>query len=400
MPESTEAPACEGLFLRTHAVPWMTFVRTAARTRNIHALMEALEQTYGAINFRIEVPFSKRTLYVLQERDLISSVLRKQSKLPFVNQNFDASHGHSQSINSVNTTDPLWNDLHYGLLDIVREKKIGPIMEKYQHFLTGPSAYNLNTQLEEFYLRVWSEYCFGPVDLEKYRHMREKLITVLGQVFHKNPLNRVPWVGYLSSKWNHWRYSYELDEVDQELAELLTSAIEHKQGMFYELYEKLKGKYDDAFQITLDNSFLGVLVYDFIYIIMADAMAHIAKDGEVDRAEQVKQSRHDGFLYPFRFRRIDEDYDGFKTGDLAVYNFQRSGLYFSAGARFCPGASLFQEISRKTLEIFEHHQLRFVNPQEEIVRSTNRDLPFMLSTHDVVVECPFKNASGTTEKPK
>jgi hypothetical protein len=374
------------------------FLSHLARTGNIHTLVESMEQSYGALNFRIAVPATNRSIYILQERDLITSLLRKQSKLPFVNRNFDLSHGHFNSINSVNTTDPLWTDLHYGLLEIVRAKKISPIMEKYKGLLTYVPAYNLNTQLEEFYLRVWSEYCLGPVDIEKYRQLRERLIAVLGHVFHKNPLNRWPWLGHVSSRWNHWRYRAELQQVDEELRELLAESIAHREGLFYELYDRLRGRYPNAFQIAVDNSFLGVLVYDFVYIIMADALAHIAQDPSLDRGEQVKQSRHDGFLYPFRFRRVDEDDDGFKVGDFAIYNLQKAGLYFSAGLRFCPGASLFQEISTKTLEILSDVKITEVQPGTPIVRSPNRDLPFMLSSHEVAVECPYQQSARPEEK--
>ncbi len=212
-------------------------------------------------------------------------------------------------------------------------------------------------------------------------------------MFHKNPLNRLPVIGSITSKRNNKKYAAGLKEVDDGLAQILDFAIEHKQGAFYQLYEKLKPKYPDAYQIALDNSFLGILVYDFIDIILLDATAKIAKFPEMDRKKQVQRSMHDGFLYPFRFRTADEDFGDVKRGDYCVINLQKSGLYFSYGPRFCPGANLFKEIYTKFLEIYSEHDIRLVNPDEEIKTTGNEDLPFMTSSHDVKV-CPFSKLFG------
>lgn len=338
----SEAAPCEQLLERTQHVSLVNFVLRMARARgNIHRLVEGLETRYGKVNFDVVLPFSSRRIFILQERDLISSVMRKDARLPYVNKNFDLSHGHFHSINSVDTTDALWKDLHADLFEIFKHKKITDIMEKHKDILVGRSSYNLNDTLEEYFLRVWGEYCFGEMPPERFTQMRERLVTVLGKVFHSNRFNRLPLLGHYTSVRNRQRFAEELKQVDVELAEILKSSIAQKQGVFYELYARLVPKYPNAFQIALDNSFLGVLVYDFIYIVILDALTHMAKFPERDRHEQVRQSRHNGFLYPYRFREVAEDFDEFRKGDFCILNLQKSGLYFSSGPRACPRRGTF-----------------------------------------------------------
>ena len=379
---------CTSLLDRTAPVSLGTFVGTLARTRNIHALVDSLERTHAGPSFR--VPLRGRTLYVLQEKDLIQTVMRSESQLPFVNRNFDASHGHFRSINSVNTGDALWADLHHELADIFKTQSIVPLLEKHKSVLTGAKRFNLNQTLEEFYFKVWMEYCFGPLDYAASKATRDRLIAVLGRVFHQNPVNRLPVLGAATSRWNRWRHRSELRAVDAELTQILRSAIAHERGAFYELFRRLRPNYPDAFRITLDNSFLAVLVYDFIHIVMLDTLAHVAQTPDVDRKQQFLDSRHHAFLYPFRFRVMNEDHDGFRKGDFVVVNLQKSGLYFSAGARFCPGAGLFAQLSRWTLDALVGYDLRMTEPGRPVVRSPNRDLPFMLSDHEVTLtKCPY-----------
>lgn len=373
--------------LYVQKISFWALVRQLAKARDIHVLMDQLEAKYGAINYQIPVPLSSKSIFIFQQRELVAGVLKKQTKLPFVNKNFDLSHGHQYSINAVNTTDPLWHDLHYGFVEIFAGKRIAPIMEKHQDILLQ-SNYVLNDALEEFFLKVWSEYCFGPVDIQQFTETRKHLIETLGAVFHRNRLNRLPWVGRWTSLLNRKRYAKDLKKIDDRLETLLRSAIGNQQGMFYELYRQLETKYPNAFQIALDNSFLGILVYDFIYIVMLDAMARIAKTPEVNRFLQVQKSMHHGFLYPFRFRTAEEDFGDVRQGDYCIINLQRAGLYFSSGARYCPGQSVFREIYTKVLEMLDGYDLRLADPSEEIRYNGSRDIPIMQSRHRICVTTP------------
>ncbi len=397
-PPSTEA--CQDLLRKVRRVSFSSFIFHAGMAgANIHKLVGRLETKYKAVNFQVLIPLSKRKLWILQEKEPIAAVMRKDAKLPFVNKNFDLSHGHFSSINSVDTTDELWKDLHDEMFEIFKNKKISPIMEKYKFVLTQSEPYNLNEALEEFFLKVWGEYSFGSVEHSKFIAMRNRLVEVLGNVFHKNKFNRIPFLGRITSKRNYRIYSEELKTVDAELGKILKESIEKKEGVFYELYSKLSPKYNNAFQIALDNSFLGVLVYDFIYIVVLDALTHIAKNPEVDRMQQFRASRHSGFLYPFRFREVMDDFDDYRKGDFCILNLQKSGLYFSSGPRSCPGAGLFHEITLKTLEIYQGLNITLLNPDEPIIKSPNKDLPFMTSTHQVrVSQCPFSRLFGVSNK--
>ena len=390
--------ACDTLLQQTTPVPLGAFLRAALRTGDVHTLVDHLERAHGGTSFRIATGawFGRRTIFVLQDRTLVQSVMRKQTSLPYVNRNFDASHGHYRSINSVNTRDALWRDLHDELSYLFSQRDITPLLDKYKHLLVGASRFNLNQTLEEYYLRVWSEYCFGPVEYADFRATRDRLVGVLGRTFHQNKVNRWPVLGRATSVLNRWRHGPELRRVDADLARIVQSAIDHRSGVFFELHQRLAPKYADAFQITLDNAFLAILVYDFIHIVMLDTLAHVARDPALDPAEQFKDSRHHAFLYPFRFRVLEESYDGFRRGDFAIVNLQKANLYFSAGDRFCPGAGLFGVIARRTLAILSDYRLSAVDPNQPVVRSPNRDLPFLLSEHDVTLErCPFKPGENT-----
>lgn len=393
--ESGAAPKqgdCAALLLGTKKISFGSLVYHLAQTRDIHKLVQSLEEAYGGSDFQIPIPFSERNIFIFQEAAKIRSVLKHRSKLGAVNHYFNRSHGHAKSINAVDTTDELWRDLHDGLLDIFSNKKISPVMEKHKDILIGKSRYRANEALEEFFLKVWSEYSFGQVDVEEYARVRAQLLDVLKKVFHGNRLNRVPIVGDVTSRFNRWRYSKELKMVDNGLEKLLKSAIDRKEGAFYELYERLLDKYpQDAFQIALDNSFLGVLVYDFIYIVMLDATANIAKTPELDRRKAVQQGTHNAFLFPFRFRETSETYDGVNEGDFCVINLQKAGLYFSAGDRTCSGVKLFREISEKFRDILDGHELKLADPSQEIRYDGNKDFPGMITQHEILVQprCPF-----------
>lgn len=387
----------------TKEVSFLDVISAAMSSKgDIHKLTLDLERKNEGKNFRIRLPFSDRSIFIFQNREDIAKVLKKKSELSFVNKNFDTSHGHFNSINSVDTSDELWESLHYELLEIFKRKKISPIMDKYKDILIGRETYEITETLEDYFLKVWAEYCFGPTEVKGFAKLRLQLVDTLTKVFHANRANRVPVIGGLTSKFNRWRYASELRQVDEGLAALVQSAIDSKQGAFYELYEKLKSKYPNAFQITVDNAFLGILVYDFIHIILADATANIAKFPDVNRKGQVQRSIHDSFLYPFRFRVAGEDFGDVQTGDYCVLNLKRAGLYFSFGARVCPGANLFKEIQTKFLDIFSDYDLRMLNPDAPIETTGNEDLPFMTSKHQVTVKrCPFSRLFGSeSTQPK
>ena len=383
--------ACARLLAATTPVKLTGFVKTAWRTGDIHRLVDELEQTTGATSFRVPLGFG-RTLWVLQDRALVRAVMASDSRLPYVNRNFDASHGHYRSINSVDTDQPLWDALHGELKDIFATHGIAPLLEKHRDILLGATRFNLNDTLARYYLTVWAEYCFGPVDHGAFKMTRDRLIAVLGKVFHQNRLNRVPVLGAITSRLNRVRHRGELTSVDAELEVIVRNAIAAEQGVFAELHRRLAPNFPDAFAITRDNAFLAILVYDFIHIVMLDTLAHAARFPDVSRQQHFVAGRHHAFLYPFRFRVLREDHEGFRRGDFAVVNLQKTGLYFSAGKRVCPGAGLFNELSTHTLALLREYDLRLVDPAQDVVRGPNRDLPFLLSDHDVVLtKCPFAN---------
>jgi len=351
------------------------------KTRDIHKLVDSLEKRYNAIDFEIRIPLHKKKIFIFQSREFVSKVLKKQTRLPFVNKNFDLSHGHPNSINAVNTTEPLWHDLHYGLSDIFEHKPILPIMEKYQSILFRNNNFCINTTLEEYFLHVWGEYCFGPVSYFTFKRVRNSLIETLCLVFHNNHLNRLPWIGHYSSLRNFQKHRRELGAVDNDLSSILQNAVTHQQGVFYELYKQLESKYPNAFQIALDNSFLGILVYDFIYTVLLDAIVKIAKNPDTNRFLQIQKSMHSGFLYPFRFRTAEENFDSVKSGDYCIINLQQAGLYFSSGSRYCVGQSLFRQIYQKFLAMLSDYNIQLTNPTEKIRYNGSLDIPIMLSQH-------------------
>lgn len=382
---------CVRFLEKAHSISkWQAFASLAA-TRDIHRFVDHLEATTGQQNFVMQLPFSHSRVFFLQDPDLVRSVLKAKTSLGFVNHNFDISHRHSRTINTVNLSDDLWRDLHTELTDIFNTTPISNLMEKHKGLLIGDFQYNLNERLEEFFLRVWSEYMFGPIDVAEFQRVRLFWIATLRKVFHTNRLNRLPYIGELTSTMRARQNQESLTAIDADVSKFLRSSIENQHGTFSELYRRLLPKYGEgeSFLIARDNSLLGILVYDFVYGVVLDYILQNAKSQASNWRSQLPKSQETAFLYPWRFRVAEEPIGDARVGDYFVINLVRARLPFSCGPRVCSGARLFSEIARKITEIYSGFGVEFANPDEAIVYDQNRDIPIMTSQHEIKLKCPF-----------
>lgn len=380
--------------------PWTAVGYYFWNRGDIHKTIEKISEIYESINFKITIPFCS-TVWVLQEKELIKPVLTsRMTSLGSVNQHFNISHGHYDSINGVNQSDLLWEDLHTMLARILNHEGIEPLMEKHRAILIPADLSEkicINDALGSFLFKVWGAYTFGPqTDEALYKELRDSIVDYIQKTFHKNPWNRVPFVGKALSYFNHYWHRDEIDGIDVRLSRLLDGSIDAKVGIFAKLYEELlqTGCYtpERVRKIVHDNAFLSFLVYDFIYIVALDYLVTLAKENSPAAADEqrkviLKGSIDRGFLFPFRFRIADEPIGEIAPKDLCVLNLKAAGLYFSYGPRRCPGQGLFQiKFMAMLSQMFRPYSIALADPTEAVEYSENKDIPSIISKHAIVLQ--------------
>lgn len=365
--------------------------------RDFHKTVEKVKEVYHAPDFFVRIPLSGRNIYFLENEEIVKAVLKAKTSLGFVNENFNITLGHRYSVNGLNMSEPLWKELHNGLLSIFTRGKrpIEQLMENNKEILTSEPTSCVNNTLKQFFLRVWGEYCFGPdVKLEDYISLRKDLFSFVRIAFHGNTWNRMPVVGRMMSHFNHYWHGKSLASVNERLTSMVDQSIKSQKGAFYELFVMMNENHseDEAFEITRDNSFLSFLVYDFIYMISLDFMVNLAKQGspkpaddeviDVNRKEVFKASIERGFLFPYRFRVANEEIGGaISPNDMCLINLKEPQLFFSYGPRHCVGQGLFDTVRRKLLEIIGPYSLEMVDKDQPIEYAPSKDVPVIKSKH-------------------
>jgi len=146
-------------------------------------------------------------------------------------------------------------------------------------------------------------------------------------------------------------YRKELEEIDLMLEKLIKE--DRSPGFIHKFRDQvtdyihnpvLKEKINI---IVLDNAFLSVLVYDFIYLFLLEYMVHITTNN-INKLEERKGVKNvcleSAFLFPYRMRYINNNNEELNKGDFAIIDLIESKHYFSYGPRSCVGIGLTQKI--------------------------------------------------------
>ncbi len=340
--------------------------------------------------------FTKK-LYILQDQESVKKVLSKSTcaQLTYINSVFFNSHGHKYGIGNIDYRpgENLWHGLHSCLIQAIDFKTIQSLMDKHKYILLGDHSftYNMNTVLEKFIMTVWAQYTFGESCSQiDYSCIRTQLLTVLKKTFYNSHLNLIPIIGPIVASMKRIWYSKDLKAVDNSLKKLLKL----NSGFMFKFRTNL-GEYNKQHKIfpeeqldaiILDNSFLSVLVFDFLYMVILEATLKIAKhqvNSPDVRLAMKQESIKNAFLFPFRFRYCPIN------GDYAILNLHSSQQYFSYGPRSCVGRGLFDTMYNKFFEIIQDFNLEFKNTNDIIQYSTaNENIPTITSQHIVKLTMP------------
>lgn len=364
-----------------------------------------LQQNRKCKNFRVSLLFS--TLWIIEDKDTIKSVLDKtlDAKLTFPNKNFFASHPHNLGIGNVDyeKNECLWKGLHNSLSSAISSSmnndRLENIMDKHESILLGKygNEYELVVVLDEYINAVWSEFCFGDQkDLQKkYNKTKSAYSALIQNIFYNNTLSYFPLIGWLSCK---IRYILNKEQYNKEsiiLAEYIKNAKE--KSLFNEFAIKFM-EYNNEHhvidhklvnKVIIDNAFLSIFVADFIHTACSESLLRIAysygnkMEWKFAKTTGLKQ----GYLFPWRMRKIPNTMGIFSEGDYALLNIHGAQLFFSYGPRSCIGPRFYNKFYEHLLEILNPFDLK-EQDSKIIVRSSDINRPFIQSNHIVKLTLP------------
>jgi adenine phosphoribosyltransferase len=341
-------------------------------------------------------------LWLLQTNSSVKEVLSPSAdaKLTYISRNFIRSHGHVYGIGNLDFNCNLWHTVHSCLLKSISVKYMEGIMRDNSDILTHKYGfkYLVNDVVSEYIITIWSKFCFGEgTDARSYRRLRDKLIGTLHKTFYSRKTNYIPFLGCMLSKLYRYTYRKDFREIDDMIRELISKG---SGGFIHEFSSNISSSAalpeGEISAIVLDNAFLSVLAYDFLYGFLLEHIIKIAdcKLITVDDRRAVRgTSLEQAFLFPYRMRYINGNTKHFKRGNFAIVNLIRSNLPFSYGPRSCVGAALTYKIVETLYDIIKDYEIGRLdcNP---ILRSKNKNIPLISSMHSIELTIPQSTLKG------
>jgi adenine phosphoribosyltransferase len=375
-------------------VNFIMFIWYVIKCLSFKIAIEKLCVKYKTEN--LVVKFFWKKLYILQSDIHVKKILSKdaESQLTYVNDIFFSSHGHKFGIGNLNyhNSPCLWQEVHSALTKAVNFHDLPKLMEDNFDIFLKRSVFSLNDNLEEYIMTIWSKFSFGlDTDVAKYKIMRSLLITTIRKTYYNQSTNYIPFIGKLLSHIRLRKHQKDFKRVDLILGDLILNGND---GLIQRFATNLaesndKEVIENIDKIVLDNAFLNVLVFDFIYIFLLNAMVHIAKNSIDDYNERMNNKKEyikGAFLFPIRFRKIGNDIDIFKKGDYAIINLISSDLFFSFGPRTCIGRGFVDKFYKTFFDLVKNYKFRFVDKTQEIAYNNNCNIPIIISNHKIRIE--------------
>lgn len=342
-------------------------------------------------------------IHVVSNRTDANKILRSQTKLVSLNDNFNTSHGFRYTINNVNTSDDLWRIIHTSVKSSLDNK----ILQITQDMRTTMDRYvleNLGKEvkytefIEHSMLEWFGNFMLG--DHQTFIELRKDVLSMFKNTFYKNPFRKVPWLGkYMSYllRTNHWinkmccRKETEQKKINRIRSRLSEMIPELSESTFIgSLYSSLRSHLEELDRIEIleevwiDNVILGFLVYDFVSIVLTGMMFKRIIESRALCQDDVPHILKENFLFPYRGRELLEDTDDsiFKRGDICLMNLLDSSLLFSTGPRSCPGQTMVRPIITEFNKII--NSLTFIPTihtedyeRKHITRNPDTDTPFI-----------------------
>lgn len=367
-----------------------------------HQITKALTNRYQKKNFKIN--FFLWNFWIVQEEEHVKNVLSSDgaTQMTWANASFFSSHPYTHGIGNINYKQgPCeWQAVHQSLAKSIDLVKLKKIMDKHAYILFRlfDGCDPFNDILEIYLKRIWGEYTFGShVDHHEYHKLQQLLIDTLRLTFYNHQSwIMIPIFGSLMAKLYRWWYTDKFAKIDRLLDEML--ALEGKEDSFFGKFRQNLETYQtqhpevnlNADKLVKDNAFLSPLVFDFLYLLLMEAMIRIAKE-KIDDPQTRKDLKNEflsvGFLFPFRFRRFNQDCEDFKNGDFVIVDLVKSKLLFSSGPRGCIGPGFVGTFYTKFMETLAPFQIR-EKKEVIIVRKNDPNVPLILSEHVLELSLP------------
>ena len=379
------------------SINFLIFIWYLIRFQSFKICVEKLCQKYNTYNLIIKILWKK--LYILQSDKYVKTALSRnaQSQLTFVNDVFFSSHNHRFGIGNLDysITPCLWQSVHTALTKALDFRKLEELMRNDLNIFLNTSSFSLNERLEEYVMSVWSKYSFGSTTkLQKYSTMRNLLVTTIKKTYYNQTTNYIPIIGKVLALYRYNKYKQDFIKVNKLLEELIHTNNNHDNDGFIQRFKnnlEICNNIEvesNLSRIVLDNAFLNILVFDFIYMLMLNTMIHVAKNSIDDHSARVnnKQQYLSGaFLFPFRFRKIGSDIDLFKKGDYTIVNLLETKLFFSSGPRSCIGSGFVDKFYKIFFDLVKDYKFRFIDDSEQITYSNNYNIPTITSNHMIKI---------------
>ncbi len=355
-----------------------------------------LQELYKCKNFRIYLFWMN--IWIIQDKDSVKLTFSKKANamLTFPNSIFFDSHYHPYGIGNIQVDGKLWEIIHNGLSRALnnaqKNGRLEKIMDSHKNILFGKYGfqYSMTDVLEEYVSAVWSEFCFGKIQHNTYVRMRVLYLSTIRSTFYNHSTNLIPIFRSILCKIRRFTYRNEYKLIDHQLTEFIDNCpIDSFIGNFKLKLEENPSisnisNINDINNIVLDNTFLSVLVLDFIYMVSIEAILQVADKNipSINRHELKLSAMTRGYLFPWRMRRMGKSNGIFRKGDYILANLHGVGLFFSSGPRSCIGPGMFAKFYNHLLKLLEPYNLIMVSTNP-IVRHANSNTPFIISKHIV-----------------
>lgn len=300
--------------------------------------------------------------------------------LTYINEAFNISCSHTESINCINASDPEHKKLKLALKSAITKStpSLKDSLVKNAHILTKRTEIQNGDLLEKYMKSVWGEFLFGspasatasaPATAQQFESVHSKISTYLEKTFHNNPYKQFPILGKLSCYLLRRKHQDELNIINAELDNLIRSATD---VVTPNLCNQLINYSSFSLRETM---FLAVLTYDFVY----NALYHWLLISPGMNESCLNEAIRKGFLYPKRMRHDP------KTGTYYVVDLIEEEEYFSAGKRYCLGQMLFKRTIIGALKSIITGQGMYLTRKDTntiIVKSEN--IPLVVSNHTLL----------------